>query len=417
MNENDIREGPAGGASDETGVVEWRTKATRSDRLLVKMNHEIRNAANVILGLTDVMRESEMDLNVLKNVSVVRACVERLLKESSEIIDLTRAELGNLQLCSTSFKLHDTLQQAMDLISILASSKRITLRFHLSRQVPLAVIGDPGRLSQILITLVRASIERLEQGEIQVHVDADSRSADRIKLKFSVADNGRRLPPARINQLFDGGLDQESPMDGASELNLMLAKHLAKMMGGDLWPEVEPKTGAVFHFNVNLRTAAAMDFPALQKPEAETRTDLRPLKILVADDSAETLLLIRALLKDAPWGIESADNGRTAVEMAVSKSYDLILMDLDMPEMNGYAATRQIRISECLREAPGVPIVALTAHNQAEAALKSIEAGCTAHVTKPIRKRALIETIQRYAIDRRRDWVRPQATSSSLPPS
>lgn len=160
------------------------------------------------------------------------------------------------------------------------------------------------------------------------------------------------------------------------------------------------KEGAVFHFNVNLRPAPMVDLLRLSKPAAAPRTGQRPLKILVADDSADTLLLVRALLKDAPWAIESADNGRTALEMAVSRSYDLILMDLDMPEMNGYMATRQIRISECLRERPAVPIVALTAHNEAEAAAKSIEAGCTAHVTKPIRKTALIETIQRYAGDR-----------------
>jgi CheY-like chemotaxis protein len=135
----------------------------------------------------------------------------------------------------------------------------------------------------------------------------------------------------------------------------------------------------------------------LCKPVADARTDRRPLKILVADDSADTLLLIRAFLKDVPWGIESADNGRTALEMAVSKSYDLILMDLNMPEMNGYMA--QIRISECLHRMPAVPIVALTANNEAEAASKSIEAGCTAYVTKPIGKADLMETIQRYAGD------------------
>jgi CheY-like chemotaxis protein len=112
-------------------------------------------------------------------------------------------------------------------------------------------------------------------------------------------------------------------------------------------------------------------------------------------------MVIRAYLKDAPWGIESAENGKAALDMAVSKAYDLILMDLDMPEMDGYAATRQIRISECLRGVPAVPIVALTAHNEAEAASQSIQAGCTAHVTKPIRKAALIDTIQRYAGDRR----------------
>jgi len=399
MKETELNEAQADSASEDNHPAEWHAKATRIDQLLVRMNYGIRSAANVILGLTDVIRESELSSNLGQNVSVLRANAEGLLKESAEIIDLTRAELGSLQLGSASFNLHDTLQQAMDLMSILASLKRIRLTFHISRQVPLSVIGDAARLSQILIALVRAAIERLEQGEISVNAEYDTNYPEGIKIKFSIADNGRRLPPESISRMLDGGPDQETAARGGSELALMLARHLARMMGGDLWAEVEPKIGTVFHFNVYLPPAPTVDFLLLSEAGAKTRTDLHPLRILVADDSADTLRLIRAFLKDTPWGIESAENGRTAVEMAVSKSYDLILMDLDMPEMNGYIAARQIRISECLHEKPAVPIVALTAHNEAETASKSIQAGCTAHVTKPIRRAALIETIQRYAGD------------------
>jgi CheY-like chemotaxis protein len=397
MTENETKEVQSGMASDETHAVEWHARATRGDRLLVRMNHEIRTAVNVILGLTDVIGESELSPNQSNNLGVARASAQRLLTESIEIIDLTRAELGGLQLCSTSFNLLDTLQQAMDVMSILASGKRITLRFHISSQAALAVIGDPERLSQILTTLVRAAIDRLEQGEISVNVEHDSSDAEGIKIKVSVADSGRRIPPERIRRMFDGGLEKETAILSGSELALMLAKRLARMMGGDLWAEVEPQIGAIFHFKVSLQPAPVVDFPDVFGSGTEARTDRRPMKLLVADDSADTQLLIRAFLKDAPWGIESADNGRAALEMAVGKSYDLILMDLDMPEMNGYMATRQIRISERLNEMPAVPIIALTAHSEAEAASNSIEAGCTAHVTKPIHKAALIETIQRYA--------------------
>lgn len=233
MNENVTSAAP--------GADEWQAKATRSDRLLVRMNHEIRSAANVILGLTDVIRESELSPNLRSNIGIVRANAEQLLQTSAEIIDLTRAELGSLQLCSTSFKLHETLQQALDLMSILASGKRVTLKLYISQQVPHAVMGDPGRLSQILITLVRASIERLEQGEISVNVEYDSSYAEGIKITFSIADNGRRIPPERISYMFDGRLDHEGATQEGSELNLVFAKHLARMMGGDLWAEVEPK--------------------------------------------------------------------------------------------------------------------------------------------------------------------------------
>jgi CheY-like chemotaxis protein len=405
MKENGPIKMRADSAPGEGEAVDWSKAATRSDQLLLRINYEIRTAVNVILGVTDLIRESDLDSNLSNNISVMRASAESLLREGADIVDLTRAELGSLQLCSTSFSLHDTLQQAMDLMSILASCKSIKISFHISQQVPSTVIGDPGRLSQILITLVRAAIERLEQGEISVNVEDESNRAQGIKIKFSVADKGRPIPSERITRVVDGGLDQEVGAQGGHEIAFALARHLARMMGGDLWTEVESKDGAVFHFHVNLPTAPSVDFLQLSEAGAKIRTDLRPLRILVVDDSVDSLRLIRTFLNETPWGVESAENGRTAVEMAVAKSYDLILMDLDMPKMSGYVAARQIRISECLNETPAVPIVALTAHNEAEAASKSIQAGCTAHVAKPIRKAALVETIQRYAGDRRRDSV------------
>jgi CheY-like chemotaxis protein len=386
-------------AAEEASIAEWRAKTVGSDQLLVRMNHGIRSAVNVILGMTDIIRESELNPSLHRSVNVVRTSAENLLKDSADIIDLTRAELGNLQLSSKSFGLQETLQQAMDLMSILASCKRVTLKFHISRQTPHVLIGDPARLNQILITLVRAAICRLDQGEISVSVERDLGYTEGMKINFSVADNGIRVPHETIGRVLSGDPEQDVAVLGGSEVSLVLARRLAKMMGGDLWAQVEPRIGNVLHFSVTLREAPMTGFAKSDKEVAQGHNGNGALKILVADDSKDTLLLIRAYLKDVPWEIESAEDGRIASEMAISKVYNLILMDLDMPEMDGYAATRQIRSSECLRQISAVPIVALTAHSEAEAALKSIEAGCTAHVTKPIRRAALIEIIRRYADD------------------
>jgi CheY-like chemotaxis protein len=390
---------------NEDYFVDWHTKAIRIDHLLLKMSYEIRTTVDLILGLTDVMQDMELGSDLSNNMDAMRVSAERLLQESECLTDLTRAELGSLQLCPASFDVAGVLQRVIEFVSIRTVCKRIRLRSHISQDIPAFVVGDSARLSQILGALLRATVDRLNEGEISVTVEYDSRNTEGTKIRFSIADNAPEKCSEPVERPLDGSLDSKSSAGMRSENALMLAIHLARMMGGDLWTEVHPKMGSTVNFNVNLPSGPSVDCLQASEAGTEVRVGHRRLKILVADDSADTLRLIRAFLKDVPWRIESANNGRTAVDMAVSTTYDLILMDIDMPEMDGYFATRQIRTSECLNEVPAVPIVALTAHNEAEATAKSIQAGCTTHIAKPIRRALLIETIQRYAGDRRKSLL------------
>jgi CheY-like chemotaxis protein len=331
---------------------EGTTQATRSDRLLLRMNHEIRTAVNAILGLTELLLDSPLTPEQAYHVNVARASADHLLTESAEILDLARAELGSLQL-------------------------------------------------QRVIAMVRNGIERMGKGEISISVKHDPASGQGVMIECSVADSGPRIPPAVVRQIFNGALDLEATTRKDSGLALTLAKHLVELMGGTIWIDDGPGPGTVFHFNVNLALAhPAEPAPGDHKTAAEARNGERPLRILVAEDATDNLLLIRAFLKDEPWKIDSASNGRIALEKALTASYDLILMDLDMPEMDGYTAARKIRSSECSNQMPAVPIVALTAHNEADAVLRSIEAGCTAHVTKPIHKASFLKTVRQYAMRR-----------------
>lgn len=379
-------------------LAQLQKKTTRSDRLLIRVSHDIRTAVNSILGLTELLRESHLSPNQRYHVSVARASADHLLQESTEIIDLARAELGSLQLRPVSFQLHDTLRQAVELMSVLAGYKGITLRIDIARGVPAAVIGDPERLSQILITLVRTGIDRMSAGEIAISVQPGAGASPANMIEFRVIDAGRAIPAADLDRVFDDALDGETATGNVFGLPLAFASRLAGMMGGSMWAENQAGPGVAFHFSANL--PGAEGFASANTPDSSKwnkPVETRALKILVAEDTVDNLLLIRAFLKDEPWEIDSAENGRIAVEKALAASYNLILMDIDMPEMDGHTATRQIRVAECRNETLSVPIVALTAHNEAEAAFQSIEAGCTAHVTKPIRKAALIETIRHYA--------------------
>lgn len=360
------------------------------DQLLLRINHEIRIAVNATLGMTELLLESQLTREQDYRVNVIRMSIDHLLTESCRILDLVRAESGFLQLDVCRFDLRETLRQAVELLSFLAGHSEITLKTSISDNLPTALMGDPMRISEILFAVVRATMKRIETGEISIAVEGRPCGAQAATISFSVAHPGPCMNSSITLEGSDGFEDG---------IALALARRLTRMMDGDLTIEPGHEEGIEFRFAVTLPIANPMDSNAGPAPVRQAQNgDSRPLRILMAEDALNNQLLVQAFLRDEPWAIDTAVNGRIAVEKAAAKSYNLILMDLDMPEMDGYAATRQIRIDECLSQVSAVPIVALTAHNETQAVVKCFEAGCIAHVTKPFTKANLIETIQHYAV-------------------
>jgi CheY-like chemotaxis protein len=356
-----------------------------NDRLLLRISHEIRTAVNATLGMTELLLESSLTRQQSSRVNEIRRSTDHLLAQTSAILDLARAEAGTLKLQKRRFFPRETFRQTTELLSILASHCGIVLQTTLSSNLPATAIGDPARITEILITVVRAAMSRIDGGEISIRVEsAPNTHAGDARLDLTVIATGPSVPHPPENAEDKFGF----PMT--------LAKHLASLMEGQLLIEENPEAETPLRFSIRL--AIRVLEGAQPHVSAIVRTDSRPLKILLAEDSVHNQMLFRTFVKDEPWEIETAANGRIAVEKAAVEFYNLILMDLDMPEMDGYHATRQIRSAECAGQVLGVPIVALTAHSETEAFVKSFEAGCTAHVTKPLSKAGLIETIRRYAI-------------------
>ena len=355
------------------------------DRLLLRISHEIRTAVNATLGMTELLLESSLTRQQSSRVNEIRRSTDHLLAQTSAILDLARAEAGTLKLQKRRFFPRETFRQTTELLSILASHCGIVLQTTLSSNLPATAIGDPARITEILITVVRAAMSRIDGGEISIRVEsAPNTHAGDARLDLTVIATGPSVP---------------NPPENAEDkfgFPMTLAKHLASLMEGQLLIEENPEAETPLRFSIRL--AIRVLEGAQPHVSAIVRTDSRPLKILLAEDSVHNQMLFRTFVKDEPWEIETAANGRIAVEKAAVEFYNLILMDLDMPEMDGYHATRQIRSAECAGQVLGVPIVALTAHSETEAFVKSFEAGCTAHVTKPLSKAGLIETIRRYAI-------------------
>jgi hypothetical protein len=283
------------------------------------------------------------------------------------------------------------LAEALEIAGVLVHAKGLSLTSQVQANVPLGLIGDSGRLRQVLLNLLGNATKFTERGELRVLVELDTAPGT---LHFAVSDTGIGIPADRLSTIFDSFSQADASTTrkyGGTGLGLAISKRLVELMGGRIWAESTPGTGSTMHFTA--RFPVAVGERAARKPpeEAPVALDTRDLRILLADDSDENRFLIRGYLKGSACIIDEVENGAEAVERFKQRAYDIVLMDAEMPVLDGYSAAREIR---ALGE---TPIFLLTAHALREARARSIAAGCTEHLTKPITKAALIEAINKHA--------------------
>lgn len=369
---------------------------------LADLSHEIRTPLNTIVGVADLLADTKLAADQQQYVEILHRSTQVLLALVSDVLDLSKIEAGRLELEKIPFSLSQVVTGVLELLRPAAVQKSLVLAVEIPSDVPAQVVGDPTRLRQILLNLASNAIRFTEQGRVTIAVKNDAASGF---LHFTVSDTGIGIPRENLAVIFEEFRQVDPSVQrhyGGSGLGLGIARRLVELMRGRIWVESEIGSGSRFHFVVHLDPAprgSEAEQPQL-KETGRAGDDSPPAKtqarILLADDSEDNRALIGFYLKKTRYEIEMADNGEVAVLKFKSGQYDLVIMDLQMPVLDGYEAVRQIRRWEAENRRPPTPILALTAYAIDEKIAKSLEGGCNGFLTKPVTKEQLLTAIQSY---------------------
>lgn len=379
--------------------------ATEAKSNLINMvSHDVRTPLNAIIGMTELALEADPSSGQNKYLEIVKQSSYSMLSLLNDVLDLSKVEAGKLELEDIEFAPVDIIAGSIDMFRFIAEKKGLALACHISPGVPQNLRGDPTRLRQVLVNLVSNAMKFTEKGEISVKVSTMSNASDDrcTTLLFSVRDTGKGIPDDKKEKIFESFTQVDSSTArkyGGTGLGLTISQQIVQLMNGRLWVDSAPGMGSTFHFTA--------EFTIDERPKTENVSSKsqyipacssKPLHVLLVDDAVMNQVLAVALLEKYKHHVSIACNGKEAVDMLSKERFDLVFMDMQMPEMDGIEATRQIRSLDSTSQNHNTPIIAMTGNVMEEDRAVCLNAGMNDYITKPLQTAELSRVMKQWTL-------------------
>lgn len=375
-------------AESATLIAENAVKAKQ--QFLSNMSHEIRTPMNAIIGFTKVLLKTELTVKQKEYLQAIKMSGDSLIVLINDILDLAKVDAGKMIFEQTPFKMAASISAMLHLFETKIMEKNLKLVKEYDDNIPEVLVGDPMRLHQIILNLVSNAVKFTSKGKITVSINLLHEDENQAIIRFSVADTGIGIPEAKIGKIFENfqqASSGTSRLYGGTGLGLAIVKQLVESQGGTITVKSRIDEGSTFSFVLSFLKTADEAEPEAENLELDT--EIKGIKVLVVEDITLNQLLMKTLLDDFGFERDVADNGKIAIEMMQKKSYDVVLMDLQMPEMNGFEATDYMRSTM----KSNVPIIALTADVTTADLAKCKLVGMNDYIAKPVDERLLYSKI------------------------